>query len=192
MPGFVDVSNMTALTSRLIDSSGLERVNLNVGEIFYFQDRQVALPSEGTPNQVAFFNQQSYSNVVADLKNQLSKQISLVSGMQWNPVRNDFERLKAGLHYRTETNTIFNARYYNRKNPLIPYVSPDIITTDIQETDLSARFPIYDNWSLMGRWQYSLLLKKSQDTFFGIEKENCCWRFSRRFTPLHQQYFLWD
>ena len=29
----------------------------------------------------------------------------------------------------------------------------------------------------MGRWQYSLLLKKSQDTFFGIEKENCCWRF---------------
>ena len=167
----------TALTSRLIDSSGLERVNLNVGEIFYFQDRQVALPSEGTPNQVAFFNQQSYSNVVADLKNQLSKQISLVSGMQWNPVRNDFERLKAGLHYRTETNTLFNARYYNRKNPLIPYVSPDIITTDIQETDLSARFPIYDNWSLMGRWQYSLLLKKSQDSFFGIEKENCCWRF---------------
>ena len=167
----------TALTSRLIDSSGLERVNLNVGEIFYFQDRQVALPSEGTPNQVAFFNQQSYSNVVADLKNQLSKQISLVSGMQWNPVRNDFERLKAGLHYRTETNTIFNARYYNRKNPLIPYVSPNVVTTNIQETDLSARYPIYDNWSLMGRWQYSLLLKKSQDTFFGIEKENCCWRF---------------
>ena len=167
----------TALTSRLIDSSGLERLNLNVGEIFYFQDRQESLPSEGVPDQVAYFNQQSYSNVVTDLTSQLSKQISFVSGMQWNPVRNDFERLKAGLHYRTEANTLFNARYYNRKNPLIPYVSPDIITTDIQETDLSARFPIYDNWSLMGRWQYSLLLKKSQDTFFGIEKENCCWRF---------------
>jgi LPS-assembly protein len=167
----------TALTSRLIDSSGLERLNLNVGEIFYFQDRQESLPSEGVPAQVAYFNQQSYSNVVTDLTSQLSKQISFVSGMQWNPVRNDFERLKAGLHYRTETNTIFNARYYNRKNPLIPYVSPDIVTTDIQETDLSARYPIYDNWSLMGRWQYSLLLKKSQDTFFGIEKENCCWRF---------------
>jgi LPS-assembly protein len=167
----------TALTSRLIDSSGLERLNLNVGEIFYFQDRQESLPSEGVPAQVAYFNQQSYSNVVTDLTSQLSKQISFVSGMQWNPVRNDFERLKAGLHYRTETNTLFNARYYNRKNPLIPYVSPDIVTTDIQETDLSARYPIYDNWSLMGRWQYSLLLKKSQDTFFGIEKENCCWRF---------------
>lgn len=167
----------TALTSRLIDSSGLERLNLNVGEIFYFQDRQESLPSEGTPNQVAYFNQQSYSNVVTDLTSQLSKQISFVSGMQWNPVRNDFERLKAGLHYRTETNTLFNARYYNRKNPLIPYVSPDIVTTDIQETDLSARYPVYDNWSLMARWQYSLLLKKSQDTFFGIEKENCCWRF---------------
>ena len=29
----------------------------------------------------------------------------------------------------------------------------------------------------MGRWQYSLLYNKTQDALFGVEKENCCWRF---------------
>ena len=29
----------------------------------------------------------------------------------------------------------------------------------------------------MGRWQYSLLYNTTQDAFFGLEKENCCWRF---------------
>ena len=164
----------TALTSRLIDDkTGLERLKLNVGEIFYFQNRTAWVPGEGsTQALIDRFNQQSVSNVVTDLTSALTKNLSLATGMQWNPVLNDFERLKAGLHYRTEANEIFNARYYNRKNPLIPDE-----TTDINETDLSARFPVYDNWSLMGRWQYSVLWKKTQDSFLGIEKENCCWRF---------------
>jgi LPS-assembly protein len=164
----------TALTSRLIDDkTGLERLKLNVGEIFYFQNRTAWVPGEGsTQALIDRFNQQSVSNVVTDLTSALTKNLSLAAGMQWNPVLNDFERLKAGLHYRTEANEIFNARYYNRKNPLIPDE-----TTDVNETDLSARFPVYDNWSLMGRWQYSVLWKKTQDSFLGIEKENCCWRF---------------
>jgi LPS-assembly protein len=30
---------------------------------------------------------------------------------------------------------------------------------------------------VVGRWQYSLLYNKTQEGFFGLEKENCCWRF---------------
>jgi LPS-assembly protein len=37
--------------------------------------------------------------------------------------------------------------------------------------------PIYDNWYAMGRWQYSWLYDTTQDALFGVEKENCCWRF---------------
>ena len=29
----------------------------------------------------------------------------------------------------------------------------------------------------MGPWKYSLLYNKTQDALFGVEKENCCWRF---------------
>lgn len=91
--------------------------------------------------------------------------------MQWNPVLNDFERLKAGLHYRTEANEIFNARYYNRKNPLIPDE-----TTDVNETDLSARFLCMTIGLL---WVDGNIRSYGKNTrlLLGIEKENCCWRF---------------
>ena len=39
------------------------------------------------------------------------------------------------------------------------------------------RWPIYDNWYGVGRWQYSWLFNQSQDAFVGLEKETCCWRF---------------
>jgi LPS-assembly protein len=30
---------------------------------------------------------------------------------------------------------------------------------------------------VVGRWTYSLLNNSTQESFFGLEKENCCWRF---------------
>ncbi|MGZ8165978.1 MAG: LPS-assembly protein LptD, partial [Methylobacter sp.] len=47
----------------------------------------------------------------------------------------------------------------------------------IIQTDMSFRWPVYNNWYAVGRWQYSLLYNTTQDSFVGLEKENCCWRF---------------
>jgi LPS-assembly protein len=164
----------TALTSRLVDDkAGLERLKFSVGEIFYFRDRNVTLQYAGqqpVPGSVVQTNR--FSNVVTELSSELTHQLSITTGLQWNPVLNDFERGKAALHYRSPTNEIFNIGYLYRNNPLIPDK-----TNNISQSDMSFRYPIYDNWSAMGRWQYSVLYNKTQDAFFGLEKENCCWRF---------------
>jgi LPS-assembly protein len=164
----------TAITSRLIDDqSGLERLKLNVGEVFYFRDRNVTLQYA---NQAAVVGSSvqtnSYSNLVTELSSEFTKNLSATTGLQWSPVRHDIERTKAGIHYRNESNEIFNMGYLYRKNPLVPDG-----TNNITQSDVSFRYPVYDNWSAMGRWQYSLLYNKTQDAFFGVEKENCCWRF---------------
>jgi LPS-assembly protein len=165
----------TALSSRLVDDkTGLERLKLSVGEIFYFRDRLVSLPtglSNGTIIPLGAATN-SLSNVVGELSSELTRELSVTTGLQWNPVRHDIERGKAVLHFSNPANEIFNIGYLYRKNPLIPDRSNDII-----QSDMSFRYPIYDNWSAMGRWQYSLLYNKTQDAFFGLEKENCCWRF---------------
>ncbi len=156
----------TALTSRLVDDkAGLERLKLSVGEIFYFRDRLVTAP--GSPIQTG-----SFSNLVTELNSELTEHLSVTSGLQWSPQRNDIERGQAALHFSNPSNEIFNIGYIYRKNPLIPDRSNDIINSDV-----SFRWPIYDNWYAMGRWQYSLLYNTTQDSFFGLEKENCCWRF---------------
>ena len=166
----------TAITSRLIDdNSGLERLKLNIGEIFYFRDRNVTSQYTGTNTLVvpgSTIQTGSYSNVVTELSSELTHNLSVTSGLQWNPQLNDIQRGQAGIHYSNPNNEIFNIGYLYRKNPLIPNQ-----LNDITQSDMSFRYPIYDNWSAMGRWQYSLLYNKTQDALFGVEKENCCWRF---------------
>lgn len=165
----------TAISSRLIDDkSGLERLKLDIGEIIYFQNRQVTAPvllANGKYANLGDTND-NYSNLVTELSSQFTRDLSTVSGLQWNPLSNDIQRVNAGIHYRNKDNEIFNIGYLYRKNPLFANRS-----NDITQTDSSFRYPIYDNWSAMGRWQYSLLYNKTQDALFGVEKENCCWRF---------------
>jgi LPS-assembly protein len=165
----------TAITSRLVDdSTGLERLKLNVGEIFYFRDRQVGVPtalSNGTIVNMGA-SKDAESNLVTELSSELSKQISVNTGAQWSPIRNDIERIKANIHFRNQSNELFNIGYLYRKNPLIPDGS-----NNITQADTSFRWPIAKDWHLLGRMQYSLLYSEIQDSFIGIEKENCCWRF---------------
>jgi LPS-assembly protein len=157
----------TALTSRLVDDkAGLERLKLSVGEIFYFRDRLVTLP--GTPVQKTG----NFSNLVTELSSEFTQNLSATSGLQWNPQSNDIQRANAALHFGTQSNELFNIGYLYRKNPLITDRS-----NDITQSDISFRLPIYDDWYVLGRWQYSWLYDTTQDSLFGVEKENCCWRF---------------
>ena len=187
----------TAITSRLIDDkTGLERLKLNFGEIFYFSDRNVTLGyNYGIRNvQGSYKQSNSYSNLVTELSSQLTQEFSVSSGLQWNPqqytvqrtnlgllpinVNSGLQRINAGLHYANKANEIFNIGYTYRNNPLINCSNGNSTScSNITQTDASFRYPVYDNWNAMGRWQYSLLYNTTQDALFGVEKENCCWRF---------------
>lgn len=192
----------TAITSRLIDDkTGLERLKLNFGEIFYFSDRNVTLGyNYGNKDLVYNYGQgsykqnNSYSNLVTELSSQLTREFSVSSGLQWNPqqytvqrtnlgllpinVNSGLQRINAGLHYANKANEIFNIGYTYRNNPLINCNDGNSTScSNITQTDASFRYPVYDNWNAMGRWQYSLLYNTTQDALFGVEKENCCWRF---------------
>jgi LPS-assembly protein len=167
-----------AITSRIIDPvSGQERLRLNLGEIVYFRDRQVTAPIivngflQQTPPET-----DTLSNLVAELGGQFNKHVSFETGIQWNPHANDIQRGKAVLHLTNEPNELFNIGYLYRKNPLITNLT-GARTNDIIQSDVSFRWPIYNDWYAVGRWQYSLLYNRTQESFLGLEKENCCWRF---------------
>ena len=163
-----DANQVTvAMTSRLIDSnSGVERLNLSMGQIFYFQDRNVTLGGAPETN--------NFSNLVVELSSQLTDSLSLRSAMQWNPDTSDFTRAQADMKYRGEAGKILNLGYRYRKDSLDLQV---VNSQYIIQTDASVRWPIYDNWFGVGRWQYSLKHNSTQESFLGLEKESCCWRF---------------
>lgn len=174
-----DANQVTlALTSRLLDSeTGAERLNLTIGDILYFQDRRVQLNS-------SLPDTNTFSNVVVEASGQLTDHLSFSSAIQWNPEVNDITRGQGLLRYRNQPEQIINLGYrYRRDNPE-SNINPELDPRVIIQTDMSFRWPLFDNWYAVGRWQYSLKFNQTVESFLGLEKESCCWRFrvlGRRF-----------
>lgn len=191
-----DANQFTAaLTSRFVDrSNGLERFRASIGEIYYFRNPAVTLPCDQdlTANQTLTDwqlgvgkispsvncngnrpvpNTQDKSNLVGEFASQLSEDWSVRTIGQWNPDAGRIDRGQVGLQYNNKANQLLNLGYRYRRDP---------ITGDevVQQTDASFRLPIADGWFLSGRWQYSILNQVTVETFLGIERETCCWRFS--------------
>lgn len=174
-----DANQITAaLTSRLVDSeTGRDRLKLNIGQIFYFRDREVTLCGDYyspvcTGGQFSQVETNSLSNLVADLSTELNEHVALDTGVQWDYEESDVARYEATVHLKNGPDQLLNLGYRYRKNILYPDRSRDII-----QSDISFQWPVYDDWYAVGRWQYSLLDNSTTESFFGLEKESCCWRF---------------
>jgi LPS-assembly protein len=173
-----------ALTSRLLDAkTGLEYAKLGVGEIFYFNDRKVTLPGYLPETN-------RLSNLVTELSGSLDEHLSYSVGTQWSPHSQGITRAHASLQFANKANEIVNLGYLYRKEQVgvtVPIGQLDPVTGQaalagdfvaIEQTDVSFRWPIYDDWYFMGRWLYALNFNATKESFIGLEKDSCCWRFS--------------
>lgn len=184
-----DANNLTAaLTSRLIDqTTGIERFRTTFGNLAYFEGRQVT-PAGPPPDTYA----QSFSNLIGDIYGSITDHWSVYTAGQYNPSFNQIERGQVELHYNNKQNMLFNAAYRYRKDQYTGNCAPEFVGQNfftnsngcLNLTDVSMRLPILAGWYAIGRWQYSLLNNVTTESFFGFERETCCWRFSligRRF-----------
>jgi len=150
----------TAVTTRFLETeSGRELAQASIGQIFYFRDRDVQLQSSSSTTA-----NDSSSSVVAAISANLGNNWRANAALQWNPHQDDnaTEKGSAGIHYKDSANRIVNASYR--------YTSGTI-----EQTDVSARWPITHNLTAVGRWNYSLLFNETMEKFAGIEYSNCCW-----------------
>jgi LPS-assembly protein len=155
-----DANQLTlALTSRMLaDESGTELLRASVGQIIYFEDREVTLPGETTQDD-------SSSAIVAELAAQLGGGWYTRGGLQWDPHdgNGNTDQALAQLGYRDNDNRVFNAAYRLR----------DGVT---EQTDLAMYWPVNEQLSLIGRHNYSLEENRLLEAIGGIEYGRCCWR----------------
>ncbi|MFI3120850.1 MAG: LPS assembly protein LptD [Methylococcaceae bacterium] len=187
-----------ALTSRFVDAdTGRERLKFSVGDIVYFQDRQqqkmlIQNPTLSTPattySSLTKDNETNqFSNIITEMSGQLTDEVSFSSGLQWDPYGSTIARKQIDLHYKNKWGQLFNIGYHQRNTPtfasFLNYPTTDTSLTSfsdndvIRQGDVSFRLPLFDNWHAVGRWQYSFLYNRTAESFLGLEKENCCWRF---------------
>jgi LPS-assembly protein len=108
---------------------------------------------------------------VAELNGQLADNLWFFSGLQWDTQNSAIDRGNVSIRYRNKLNHIFNVGYRYRREDIFNSF------TVLHQTNISFLLPIYDNWSIVGRWQYSILDNLTLESYIGLEKDNCCWRF---------------
>ena len=144
------------VTTRLLDAAGGRQfLSATVGQAVYFDTPRVRLPDEPPRDR-------DTSDLIAELELAAFKHWNARVGYQWNPDQSQTERSELYLQYRPATDRVVNAGYRFRRDLL-------------EQFDVSAAWPVSDQWRAYGRWVYSLSEEKTLDQFVGVEYGSCCW-----------------
>ncbi len=144
-----------AVSTRLIrEADGHEKLSASIGQIRYFEDSRVTVPGESP-------TEQGKSAWIVDTNYAPSDRWTIGASYQWDPKagRRDLASLRA--RYLIGDDGIVNLGYRYRRDLL-------------EQADLSFLYPINPNWSLVGRYYYSLQDNQLLEGIAGVQWESCC------------------
>lgn len=148
-----------ALTSRILDEQGREKVSMSLGRIVYLADRQVQLVDTiGRETE-------KQSGLLAEVNWRWTDSIEFKSVIEWDDQTNNTTHGLVNMHYEPQPNHIINLGHRYRER----------LDRKQEEAELAFAWPIKDNWRLLGRYNQDLIENRTNDSFLGLEYESCCW-----------------
>ncbi|PTB95103.1 LPS-assembly protein LptD [Marinobacter sp. B9-2] len=166
-----DANQLTvALTSRFNDLlTGAERARFSIGQVQYFDDREVTLFGEGGGTR-------SRSPLAGEVVLNPLDTLEIRSSGLWDPDTGDTEEGRSQL--------TFHSSDYRYLASLGHTYSRD----ELEQSDIATVFPVTDRVSLIGRWVYDSSLDRTVGSLAGLEYNNCCWSIQ----VVHQNYLTYD
>lgn len=163
---FGDANQLTiALTSRLLQSNGQERMRATIGQRYYFEEERVGLTSTSTLRTT------TASDILASLGGRLARQWNFDVTTQYNLREGDMQRFSFGTRYSPEIAKVINASYRYQR------ASASSTGEGLDQVDISGQWPIAVGWYGVGRYNYSLLDKRLLEGLAGFEYNAGCWVF---------------
>jgi LPS-assembly protein len=163
------------ITTRFIDrKDGREEFNASIGQIFYFQDREVRLLSDDPALETGG------SEVAGELSWFPNDRLSLRTSLIFDPYSDSMNAGHFQASYREDNGSLYNVGYSYRR-PLTT-VTDEFPT---EEAHLSTYLPVGRNWSLFAGVNYSVEANTSVEDMVGVEYDTCCWKVRL----LHLRYY---
>jgi len=151
-----DANQLTfAVTSRFIeDNSGAERLNVTLGQRFYFSSQKVTLP--GVPAR-----DKNSTDLLLALSGQLTRAWHIETGWQFNTDNGVVVRQNLGASYRPSPGRVLNLSYRT-------------IDKSTEQVDLSGQWPLSRRWYGVFRYNYSFRDSKLVEGLAGLEYNAGC------------------
>ncbi len=162
-----DTNQLTvALTSRFNDLvTGRERVRLSIGQVHYFDDREVTLAGQGAADS-------SSSPLAGELVLRPLEGLELHASGLWEPDIGKTEEGRSQLVFHSD-----DYRY-------LASIGHTYRRDEFEQSDIGGVVPVTDRVSLIGRWAYDSQLDRTVGSLAGLEYNNCCWSIQL----VHQNY----
>ena len=164
-----DASQLTAaLTSRIIDpETGVERVRGAIGQLYYFRNQTVTLPTEAARSS-------KQADFLAGLTGQFLPATYLDSAWQYNPRDKHTERYTVGTRYQPEPLKTLNLSYRFRRDSATS-LAAGALPDGVRDFDISGQWPLWGHWYGVARYNYSVHDKRLVDSVAGLEYDGGCW-----------------
>ncbi len=152
-----DANQMTlAVTSRFTEAaSGLERLQVTLGQRYYFSAQQVTLPGVAPRTSNA-------TDLLAAVSGQISRDWRINTAWQFDTQNGTTIRQNLGATYRPGPGRILNLSYR-------------FIDQSTEQVDVSAQWPLGNRWYGMFRYNYSIHDNKLIEGLTGFEYNGGCW-----------------
>lgn len=167
------------LTSRFLErNTGSERLNLSVGQIFYFKERKVTtcnsqLYPECVKQELPNYNRHR-SPLAGLARVYLQNNWNAHTAVEWDTYRNRGDKTSFWVQYRPSELNVFNAGFqFLRNNPakIDPRTS---LPEQLKQFDTSGAWVVTEQWRILGRWNYDIRNRRSNEMLIGLEQQGCC------------------
>lgn len=150
------------LTTRFTSlQSGHEWLDLNVGKIFYFDDRRITLT--GVPDT------DRSSDISSRVRSALNDRWRLTSDLRYNRSNHKIGSGNVSLKYRNDNDSLFNLDYR--------YVRDSSKQDTVKQLDTSLIVPIHAyKWYFIGQNGYDITNSRQLQLLAGFEYNSCCYR----------------
>lgn len=153
-----DTNHLTvALTTRVIGADdGAERLRFSIGQIYFFDDREVNLP--------AGIDTRNTSDFVAELNARIAERWFTRTTLLWDTDRKTNRESNVFIQYQPAKDKIVNIGHQFKKG-------------EFEQLDVSAFWPIGRRWTVQASTSYSLRDERNLESYVGFGYRSCCWAF---------------
>lgn len=157
-----DANQLTlAVTSRFLDqASGAERLQVTLGQRFYFDGQRVTLPG-----QVA--RASNSTELLAQVSGQVNNKLRLNVGVHYDTGDGSLTKGSLGAAWRDGPGKLLNADYR--------YTQGSVAAGGLNQVDLSFQWPLAPKWYGLGRLNYSIKDARLVEGLAGFEYNAGCW-----------------